>query len=177
MRQIPEGDLMQIYVRIIVIFLVVITFFGAVSAFSISSATYTIDEDGDGSVVLEYQLNGTEKQQYDLITRLLDLKSIAKEEVKRSLNREITVTSITPESVKLLVDEMAEMNETTVSTSSFTYVPMESLVDPSLFWVIQRFDINFIPHTSTIIFPDGYKETFTDVDTIPNLTHTLTSGN
>lgn len=170
-RSIPDGDLMKTLFQIILIFLALLSFPAGVSAFSISSITYTIEEDGNGTADLQYHLNGTEKLQYDLITKALDLKVIGREELRKSLHREITVTSLTPESLSLSVVDMAEMEGTSMVTPSFTYVPVESLVDPRFSWVIQRFDINFIPHTSTVIFPDGYRETFTDAKTIPKITH------
>ncbi|PKL60772.1 MAG: hypothetical protein CVV33_00975, partial [Methanomicrobiales archaeon HGW-Methanomicrobiales-4] len=172
-----QGDLMQIFVRIIVLLLSFLFLSTGVSAFSLSSITYTLAEDGNGIVDLQYQLNGTEKLQYDLITKALDMKVIGKKELEKALQREVTVTSLTSESVQLNVIDMAEVNGTTMTTSSFTYVPVESLVDPSLSWIVQRFDINFIPHTSTIMFPDGYQETFTDADSIPTIIHTLASEN
>lgn len=168
---------MQKFVQITVIILAFLSLSAGVSAFSISSITYTIGADGNGTVEMQYHLNETEKLQYDLITNTLDLKAIGREELEKSLKREVTVTSLTPESVMLHVIDMAEVNGTTMITPNFTYVPVESLIDPSLSWIVKKFEINFIPNTSTIIFPDGYNETFKDAGTIPEITHTFASVN
>jgi|GEM_PF-2501329 len=162
--------------RLIIITFIILIFFcmaAGVSAFSISEITYSVEYDGNGTVDMIYQLNGTEKLQYDLITKALDIKKIGKAELEKALKREVVVDSITPESVHLTVYNMATVNQNEITTPSFTYVPVESLVDPGLQWIVQRFDINFIPHTSKVIFPDGYEESFTDTLTIPGITHSL----
>lgn len=168
---------MQNYLYFILIPLALIAATTAVSGFSISSANYTLLDDGSGIVDLQYHLNASEKTQYDLINKLLDLKSIGKKELEKSLNRNVTVMSLSPDSVQLKIAKMAMVNGTNVSTPSFTYVQVEDLVDPSLAWVVQKFEINFIPHSSTIIFPDGYQETFLENETIPGINHQLYTVN
>jgi hypothetical protein len=171
------GDLMQKNLRFVLIPIAMLLITAAVSGFSISSANYTLSQDGSGTVDLQYQLNETEQAQYDLINKLMDLKTIGKEELKRTLNRDVVVMSLSPQTVQLKVENISTINGTAMSTPSFTYVPVESLVDPSLGWIVQKFKINFVPHTSTIVFPDGYQETFTDAGTIPAITHQVSSGN
>lgn len=166
-------DLMSTFIRFIIVGFILLLLISGVSAFSISQITYTVNEDGDGAVEMNYQLNSTEKLQYDLITKALDLKSIGKKELEKALNREVTVQSISPESVQLSVYDMATINNGAITTPSFTYVPVESLVDPSLYWVIQRFDIDFTPHISKVVFPDGYSESFADTNTVPEIVHQL----
>jgi hypothetical protein len=166
---------MSTYIRIIIIGFIFFLLVAGVSALSISQITYTVAQDGNGTVDMNYHLNSTEKLQYDLITKAIDLKSIGKKELEKALNREVVVQSITPESVQLSVYNMASVNKDTITTPSFTYVPVESLVEPSLYWIIQRFNIDFTPHISKVVFPDGYSESFTDAETIPEITHQLTS--
>ncbi|MDD1724105.1 MAG: hypothetical protein LUQ07_03130 [Methanospirillum sp.] len=144
-----------------------------VSAFSISVVNYTLGTDGNGSVEMEYHLNDTEKAQYDLITSVIDLKAIGKKELEKAFNREVAVSSLSPESLTLQVIGMATVNGSEMTTPSFTYVPVESLVEPDLLWIVKKFDIGFIPESSTITFPDGYTQSFTDVKTIPGIVHTL----
>ena len=165
--------IMSSLIRISILLLCLLPMIAGVSAFSITSITYTIENDGNGTVDLQYQLNGSEKLQYDLITNVLDIKTIGKEELEKSIHREVTVSSLTPESVKLSVLNLASVNGNIITTPSFTYVPVESLVDPSLLWIVEKFDINFIPHNSIITFPDGYTESFTDAETIPEITHSI----
>jgi len=162
-------------IRIATITIILLSIAAGVSAFSISEITYTVGEDGNGTVDMQYQLNGTEKFQYDLITKAIDLKAIGKEELEKALHREVTVNSITPKSVQLNVVDMASVDGDQMTTPTFTYLPVESFVDPSLLWIVQKFDINFIPHTSTVVFPDGYSESFSDTDTIPGIVHSLSS--
>lgn len=164
---------MQRYIRILTILSAMLIFSAGVSAFSISSVTYTIGNDGNGTVDMQYQLNDTEKLQYDLITKALDLKAIGKSELEKTLHRNVTVTSLNPDSLSMIAIDMAKVEGNTMTTPEFTYLPVESLVDPSLLWIVKKFDINFIPHTSTIVFPDGFNKTFTDIKTIPSLNHTL----
>lgn len=168
-------ELMFPFIRITVIGLILLISVAGVSALSISQITYTVAQDGNGTVDMNYQLNSTEKLQYDLITKVLDLKSIGKKELEKALKREVTVQSITPESVQLSVYNMATVDSGTITTPSFTYVPVESLVDPSLHWIIQKFDIDFTPQISKVIFPDGYSESFTDADTIPEIVHQISN--
>ncbi len=168
-------EIMTYVIRIAIVALILFFLAAGVSAFSISEITYTVGDDGNGIVNMQYQLNGTETLQYDLITKALDLKSIGKAELEKALSREVVVNSITPESVQLTVYDMATVDQSQITTPSFTYVPVESLVDPNLLWIVQKFDINFIPHVSTVVFPDGYKESFSDAQTIPGITHTVSS--
>nr|WP_319537745.1 hypothetical protein [uncultured Methanospirillum sp.] len=167
---------MTYVIKIAIVALILFFLSAGVSAFSISEITYTVGDDGNGIVDMQYQLNGTEKLQYDLITKALDMKKIGKMELEKALKREVVVDSITPESVHLTVYNIATVNQSEITTPSFTYVPVDSLVDPGLFWILQKFDINFIPHVSTVVFPDGYKESFTDAQTIPGITHTVSSS-
>lgn len=168
-------ELMFPFTRIIIIGLIFLLSVAGVSALSISQITYTVEQDGNGTVDMDYQLNSTEKLQYDLITKVLDLKSIGKKELEKALKREVQVQSITPESVQLSVYNMATIDSGTITTPSFTYVPVESLLEPSLYWIIQKFNIDFTPHISKVVFPDGYSESFTDAETIPVIVHQLTS--
>lgn len=146
----------------------------SVSAFSISTVNYILETNGSGSVEMQYHLNDTEKSQYSLITSAIDLKAIGKKELEKAFNREVTVSSLSPESLTLQIIGMATVNGSEMTTPSFTYVPVESLLEPKLAWIAKKFDINFIPDSSTITFPDGYSQSFTNVGTIPEIVHTLT---
>lgn len=154
----------------IIISLMLITISG-VQAISISTVDVNINPDGSGTVDMQYQMNGTEKLQYALVSSVLDISAIGQKELEKSLGKPVSVTSVNTESASFVIRDLVTQKDGEYVIPSIRYMPVESVLDPNLLWVLKKININFIPGETTVTFPDGYQEKFKEEQVIPSIRH------
>ena len=165
----------QLSFRIWIILISLLLITSATQAFVITTLQINIKPDGSAQVDAQYNLNGTERIQYDLITRLINPVPIGEDQIGKLLNRSVTIQSITPEYTRLTIVNLTLQKGNHMITPGFKFLKTIEQVEKNLLWVLDRFDISLVPNQTTITFPDGYTEIFMDCPEIPPIYHMTAS--
>lgn len=142
-----------------------------VQAISISSVTYNIADNGTSTIDMQYHLNSSEKLQYSIISKVVDLSALGKEQLESISKKPVTITSITPESASFVIEDFATSDGDILTVPKIDYVLDTSVVSPVVQQLIQKFEINYVPEKTIIIFPNGHKESFENQISIPSVSN------
>ncbi len=156
---------------LIVFFCIFLSISYGANALEIDLLEISVNSDGSAQVDAYYTLNEQEKTQYDLITRLINPISAGNEQMGRLLHKTVQFQSITPEYTGLYIERYASLKGQVLTTPKIMFENTISLGGKNMVWLFQRFNISPIPHNTTIIFPDGYSESFFDSSVIPSISH------
>lgn len=158
--------------RLILVFMV-LTSVSGVQAFEISNLQIQIETDGSASVQVFYTLSEYEKGQYVLITSFLNPVSFGEEQFEKLLGRPVTIYSVSSDSAILRVSNIAKVRDGEVITPAFNFTSDFQKGDNYLITLMERFELSFIPAITTITFPDGHSEIFSQVTSIPSIRHQM----
>jgi hypothetical protein len=144
-----------------------------VQAFTAKSLTITLAPDGDARVDLHYELSFLE--QTAVFLRLADPAAELKKAFDSHSSEPVTVPQATSTSAVVLIPGFATINEGTrqvrMITPSVSFEKAQQVMNG--YWFAPLVSPDFSPAVTTVIFPDGYQENFSDVISIPSLSHTL----
>jgi hypothetical protein len=141
-----------------------------VFAFTAQSLDITIEKNGDATAVFRYALEG-------VIENAIPL-SLLEDELKKGLSTSSEpplVIAFDRSEATLLLRKFAEVSDTDTGveymTASMDFTKAEiALKNSALNYVISA---DFSPQRSKVTFPDGYFREFSDMSTLPSLTHTV----
>jgi len=141
-----------------------------VFAFTAKSLDITIEKNGDATAVFQYALEG-------VIENAIPL-SLLEDELKKGLSTSSEpplVIAFDRSEATLLLRKFAQVSDTDTGTeymtASMDFTKAEiALKNSALNYVISA---DFSPQRSNVTFPDGYFREFSDVSTLPSLTHTV----
>jgi hypothetical protein len=154
------------------ILLFCIAFFIAapVQAFTANSLDITVDKSGDATAVFRFTLEG-------LIENAIP-QSILEEQLVKGLSSSSeppTLISMDRSSATLILKKFANTYDTAqgtdYQTSSMNFREAEIALENSA--VSSVITADFSPATATLTFPDGYARTFSNVESLPSITHTV----
>lgn len=154
------------------IILLCMTFFliMPVQAFTADSLDITIDKNGDATAVFRFTLEG-------LIENAIP-QSMLEEQLMKGLSsgsEPPTLVSMDRSRATIVLKKFANTYDnpqgTDFQTSSMDFRKAEiALKDSAVSSIITA---DFSPETATLIFPDGYVRTFTNIESLPSITHTV----
>lgn len=142
---------------------------GTASAFTANSLDITIDNSGDATAVFAFTLEG-------VIENAIP-QSVLEEQLVNGLGggSGSTLVSMDRSSATLLMKNFADVKDvaqgTEYMTGSMDFKKAEVALQNSAVSTVITAD--FSPARITVTFPDGYSRTFSNVDTLPGLTHTI----
>lgn len=141
-----------------------------VHAFTADSLDITIDKNGDATAVFQFTLEG-------LIENAIP-QSMLEEQLLKGLSSSSeppTLVSMDRTRATLILKNFANTYDsakgTDYQTSSMDFRKAEIALQNSA--VSSVITADFSPATATITFPDGYVRTFSDVESLPTVTHTV----
>jgi len=140
------------------------------SAFTAQSLTITVEKNGNATAVFQYALEGFVENAIP--------ESVLKEELVKGLatsDEPPEVTAFDKSGATLSMKKFARLSDTATGTEYVTAsmnfsVAEEALKESSVSSLITA---DFTPRTTTVIFPDGYREVFTDSSLLPSLRHVV----
>jgi len=157
---------------IMAVFLLCMALFLAVpvQAFTSDSLDITIDKNGDATAVFRFTLEG-------LIENAIP-QSILEEQLIKGLSSSSeppTLVSMDRSHATIILKKFANTYDspqgTDYLTSSMDFRKAEIALQNSA--VSSVITADFSPATATLIFSDGYVRTFSDVESLPSITHTI----
>lgn len=156
-----------------VLLLIAIIIPAGVQAFSVESVDITINQYGDATVFMQYQLNSAESGFYYAANMLMDIRSLAKERLEQVFHKTVTIESVDQDSTRFQVAQFAQVKNNTYISPAFAYTDAEKLFTGKLTEVKKALSINFIPRMTVIKFVDGYSESFPGQGRIRSVNHTI----
>lgn len=141
-----------------------------VHAFTADSLDITVDKNGDATAVFQFTLEG-------LIENAIP-QSMLEEQLLKGLSSSSeppTLVSMDRSRATLILKKFANTYDsargTDYQTSSMDFRKAEIALQNSA--VSSVITADFSPATATLKFPDGYTRTFSDVESLPSVTHTV----
>jgi len=148
----------------------VLLLFSPVSAFTANSLDITVDKGGDATAVFTFTLDG-------VIENAIP-QSLLEEQLVNGLSSSTeppTLISMDRSSATLLMKNFAGVQDvetgTEYQTGSMDFKKADVALKNSA--VSSVITADFSPSRITVTFPDKYARTFSDVDALPALTHTV----
>jgi len=154
----------------LVVICTVLLLFSPVSAFTANSLDITVDKGGDATAVFTFTLDG-------VIENAIP-QSMLEEQLVNGLSSSTeppTLISMDRSSATLLMKNFAGVKDvetgTEYQTGSMDFKKADIALKNSAVSTVITAD--FSPSRITVTFPDKYARTFSDVDALPALTHTV----
>ncbi|AGB02740.1 PEGA domain-containing protein [Methanoregula formicica] len=141
-----------------------------VQAFTADSLDITIDKNGDATAVFRFTLEG-------LIENAIPQSMLEEQLIKglSSSSEPPTLVSMDRSRATIILKKFASTYDTPqgtdYQTSSMDFRKAEIALQNSA--VSSVISADFSPATATLIFSDGYVRTFSDVESLPSITHTI----
>ena len=142
------------------------------SAITIESFDMSISENGDTKLVFDYSLSAMEK--FAVFMKIADPAEELQKAIDERTDQEVEVLDATSSSSSFLapgfITPVSSSEGMTYTTPSFDFSKAEEVLKG--YWFAPLITIDLSPGTTTITFPDGYSESFTNEIQIPSITHT-----
>jgi hypothetical protein len=142
-------------------------------AFTAKSLTITLAPDGNAKLDMHYDLSFIE--QNAVFFKIADPAEELKNAFDTHSSEPVTVSSATSSSAVVLIPSFADISrtgtKTTMVTPSLSFARAQQVMDG--YWFAPLISPDFSPGVTTVIFPDGHKETYYEALTLPSVSHTL----
>jgi hypothetical protein len=142
-------------------------------AYVAKSLTITLEPDGDARIDMQYEL--TFLEQSAVFLRIADPAGELKKAFDSNAGQPVTVTKATSSSATVLVPGFADIHEGkgkyTIVTPSVSFVKAQEVMNS--YWFAPLINPDFSPEVTTVIFPDGFRSTFSNVLSIPPISRPI----
>ena len=144
-----------------------------VQAFTMKSLTITLAPDGDAEIDMQYDLSFIE--QSAVFFRIADPAAELKKAFETKADQPVTVTKATSSSSVVIVPAFAsvteENNQTWMKSPTVSFERAQKILNS--YWFAPLISPDFSPAITTVVFPDGYRETWHDLISIPSVSHPI----
>ncbi|HWQ65675.1 MAG TPA: hypothetical protein VN372_02275 [Methanospirillum sp.] len=161
----------RILARILCFLIISVILFNPVQAFTAESLTVEIINDGDARISFNYTL--TLMEQIAVYVKIANPNEELKKALESTFHLPVTVEKVTDSSAELLVSRYAHSvpqgDRILMETPVLSFAAAEKVLQK--YWFAPLVHPDYSPQITTIIYPDGYTETFQDQITIPKTSH------
>jgi len=144
-----------------------------VQAFTAKSLTITLAPDGDATLDMQYDLSLIEESA--VFFRIADPAAELKNAFDTHSSSPVIVPSATDTSAEVIIPGFADVArsgpETRMTTPGLSFARAQEVMDG--YWFAPLVSPDFSPAVTTVIFPDGHRDTYSDALTIPSVNHLL----
>lgn len=144
-------------------------------AFTLKALTVQVGENGDATMDIRYELSLLE--QSAVFLKIADPASELKSAFDGRSQAPVTVTGATSSSAQVLVPGFATvtagMEGILITTPVVSFERARDVLNS--YWFAPLVSPDFSPAVTTVIFPDGHYERFSDQSRIPSLTRAIRS--
>jgi len=144
-----------------------------VQAFTAKSLTITLAPDGDATLDMHYELSFIEESAVFL--KMADPAEELKNAFDTHSSSPVTVPSATDTTARVLIPGFADLTRSgsniMMTTPSLSFARAQDVVNS--YWFAPLVSPDFSPGITTVIFPDGHRDTYYDVLTVPSVSHPL----
>ncbi len=140
-------------------------------AFTMKTLTITLAQNGDAEIDMHYDLSLFE--QSAVFFRIADPAAELKSAFEVTSKEPVTVTQATSSSAVVIVPSFATVTsgngKTVMVSPAVSFERAQKVLNT--YWFSPLISPDFSPSTSTIVFPDGYRETWHEQISIPSVSH------
>jgi hypothetical protein len=144
-----------------------------VQAFTAKNLDITVQDTADAIITFDYDLTWYEHAA--VFMRIADPGRELRTALETSYGKPVVVTRADGGTTRLVVKGFASQQESegmrTMTTPALSFGEAEKILDQ--YWFARFITPDFSPEITTVRFPDGYAETFSNQISIPALVHTL----
>ncbi|MFH0966974.1 MAG: hypothetical protein V1862_04740 [Methanobacteriota archaeon] len=156
-----------------IIFLLILIGILPVQAFTADSLSVEVMQSGDARIIFNYTL--TLPEQFAVYLKVADPNAELKKALESNFHHPVTIESVTNGSVRFMVSSFATLSEKDgkirMETPAISFTMAEKVLKK--YWFAPLVHPDYSPQTTTILYPDGYTETFTNQIEIPKTSHLL----
>jgi hypothetical protein len=144
-----------------------------VQAFTAKSLDIAVQENTDAVITFEYQLSWYEN--VAVFARIGDPGTELKKALESNFHKPVQVTAADAGMSRFYVQGFAAKKvkdgSTTMTTPALSFREAEQVLKS--YWFAPLISPDFSPAISRVSFPDGYVETYYDLDQIPRVSHVI----
>ena len=140
-------------------------------AFKAERLEISLNEGGGADIDFQYSLSWFEYAAVFL--QVVDPAEELQSALSREFKSEVSVQSTSSSSTQMTVEKFATVRESggriTMTTPGISFTKSQQILDR--YWFAPLINPDFSPSVIEMRFPDGFVETWNDVETIPPVTH------
>jgi hypothetical protein len=159
--------------RISIILLLILLAGSPAQAFTADSLSIDVIQNGNAKITFNYTLTLIEK--IAVYLKVADINAELKKALESNFHHPITIESVTDGSARFMVNDFAIRTEkdgkTRMETPAISFTMAEKVLQK--YWFAPLVNPDYSPQITTITYPDGYTENFTDQIEIPKTSHIL----
>jgi hypothetical protein len=144
-----------------------------VQAFTAKNLDITVQDTADAIITFDYDLTWYEHAA--VFMRIADPGRELRTALETSYGKPVVVTRADGGTTRLVVKGFASQQESestvTMMTPALSFGEAEKILNQ--YWFARVITPDFSPEVTTVRFPDGYAETFSNQISIPAIVHTL----
>jgi hypothetical protein len=144
-----------------------------VQAFTMKTLTINVAQNGNAEVDMQYDLSFFE--QSAVFFRIADPAAELKSAFEVQSKEPVTVTQATSSSAQVIIPQFAsvtrEEGKIRMDTPAVSFERAQKVLNT--YWFAPLVSPDFSPATTTITFPDGYRQTWHDRVSIPPVSHRI----
>ena len=145
----------------------------SVQAFTAKNLDITVQENTDAIITFGYDL--TWYEQAAVFMRIADPGRELKNALEINSGKTVMVTKVDGGESRIIVKNFASQQETdgtvVMMTPALSFGEAEKILNQ--YWFARFITADFSPEVTTVRFPDGYSEAFSNQISIPAIHHTL----
>jgi hypothetical protein len=142
-------------------------------AFTMKTLTITVAENGNAEIDMQYDLSLFE--QSAVFFRVADPAAELKSAFESQSKEPVSVTKATSSSALVIVPSFVSVTsnngKTLMETPAVSFERAQKVLNT--YWFAPLISPDFSPATTTIVFPDGYREIWHDSISIPSVSHSM----
>ena len=140
-------------------------------AFTAKTLTVTLDGNGNAQADMQYDLSFTE--QAAIFFHAANPATTLQNALEQNLNRQVTVVKADTSSAEVIIPSFATVSQsagtTTMTTPAFSFASAQQSIKNQ--WYAPFISADFAPQTTVISFPDGYQAVYSNLISIPSVSH------
>ncbi len=140
-------------------------------AFTMKTLTITLADQGDAQIEMQYDLSFFE--QSAVFFRITDPAAELRKAFESRSGEPVTVTKVSSSAATVIVPSFATVKnangKTVMQTPAVSFERAQKVLNT--YWFAPLISPDFSPATTTLIFPDGYVETWHDQISIRSVSH------
>lgn len=142
-------------------------------AFTMNSLSISLDPAGNAQINANYDL--TFLEQSAVFLKLADPAKELQSAFNSGTSQPVTVTAVTSSSAQILVPGFASVStkdgKTIMTTPKVSFERAEKVL--KTYWFAPLVTADFSPAVTTVTFPDGYRQSYSDQISIPSVAHQI----
>jgi len=146
-----------------------------VQAFTAKSLVIDVNDTRDAIITFDYELSWLEN--VAVFVRIADPGTELKKALESNFNAPVEVLEAGPGRSQFYVQgfasERVRDGTVTLTTPALSFREAETVLKQ--YWFAPLINPDFSPDITRIVFPDGYEQTFNNLDQIPSVSHSLGS--